>query len=149
MRKMEAALGAILILGCAGSAEWPGVTAAPDQVGRARVFAPGVVGDDHVFMATFAPDGKTAYVASRRYRSRTELPTLEIRETRLVDGRWTAPVVAPFSGRYADIDPVMSPDGHRLYFNSSGAGPGLQPHRLRHLVRRAPRRGLVRPGAAA
>ncbi len=27
------------------------------------------------------------------------------------DGTWSAPEVAPFSGRYADLEPCFSPDG--------------------------------------
>ncbi|WP_128546106.1 TolB family protein [Larkinella soli] len=35
------------------------------------------------------------------------------------NGRWTAPEVAPFSGRYRDIEPFLTPDGSRLYFSSN------------------------------
>ncbi|HTQ80439.1 MAG TPA: hypothetical protein VMM92_10620, partial [Thermoanaerobaculia bacterium] len=33
-------------------------------------------------------------------------------------GRWGAPRVAPFSGRWRDFDATLSPDGRRLYFVS-------------------------------
>lgn len=32
---------------------------------------------------------------------------------------WSSPQVAPFSGKYADIEPCFSPDGNRLYFSSN------------------------------
>ena len=32
---------------------------------------------------------------------------------------WLGPEVAPFSGRYSDIEPCFSPDGNRLYFVSN------------------------------
>jgi hypothetical protein len=34
-------------------------------------------------------------------------------------GRWSAPTVLPFSGRYNDADPALSPDGKTLYFAAS------------------------------
>lgn len=37
---------------------------------------------------------------------------------RQVEGRWTSPEVVPFSGRFSDADPFVSPDGRRLYFVS-------------------------------
>ncbi len=43
-----------------------------------------------------------------------------------INGKWTAPEVAPFSGLYSDMEPAFSPDGSKLYFSSnrplSGAG---------------------------
>ncbi|MEO8766614.1 MAG: hypothetical protein ABI416_20095, partial [Ginsengibacter sp.] len=36
-----------------------------------------------------------------------------------VENRWTKPVIAPFSGRYGDLEPAFSPDGKRLYFTSN------------------------------
>lgn len=46
--------------------------------------------------------------------------------TRRVDGAWTEPEVAPFSGdpRWIDIEPAMSHDGERLYFMSTRPAPG-------------------------
>jgi hypothetical protein len=35
------------------------------------------------------------------------------------DNIWIGPEVAPFSGRYSDIEPCFSPDGRRLYFVSN------------------------------
>lgn len=67
-------------------------------------------------------------------------------------GKWSKPVVMPFSGQYRDSDPVLSPDRKRLYFVSDrpvdgkrnkdfdiyvaerqGAGWGA-PHRLSEIV---------------
>src|SRR6202043_3604852 len=35
------------------------------------------------------------------------------------EGRWTKPEVLPFSGRYLDFLPRLSPDGRVMYFGSS------------------------------
>lgn len=37
---------------------------------------------------------------------------------RKINGQWTRPEVAPFSGEYADMEPAFSPDGQKLYFVS-------------------------------
>jgi Tol biopolymer transport system component len=47
-----------------------------------------------------------------------------------VDGRWTTPRVAPFSGHYRDVDPFISPDGRRLYFGSDRPRGGTGVHSL-------------------
>ncbi len=82
------------------------------------VFAPGVVSSEQEeYRITFTPDGKTAYFG----RAEVFFPASRqawIYETHLVDGEWTTPVVAPFSGVYSDIDPFISPDGTRLFFSS-------------------------------
>src|SRR4029079_9052859 len=43
---------------------------------------------------------------------------------RFVDGRWTMPEVAPFSGRYSDADPFITADGKKFYFISRRPAPG-------------------------
>ncbi|MBS1536290.1 MAG: PD40 domain-containing protein [Bacteroidetes bacterium] len=35
------------------------------------------------------------------------------------NGKWSEPVVAPFSGKYLDLEPFFSPDGLKLYFVSN------------------------------
>jgi Tol biopolymer transport system component len=37
---------------------------------------------------------------------------------------WSKPVVAPFSGRYRDLEPVFSPDGTKIFFSSNRPSPG-------------------------
>jgi Tol biopolymer transport system component len=83
-----------------------------------QIFAPGIVStEQEEYRITFTPNGKTAYFG----RAEVFFPASRqawIYETHLVDGQWTTPVVAPFSGQYSDIDPFISPDGRRLYFSS-------------------------------
>jgi Tol biopolymer transport system component len=63
----------------------------------------------------FTPDGKSAYftVSTPAY-GRLHV----IMESHLRGGRWSEPRVAPFSGRFGDADPMLSPDGRRLFFLS-------------------------------
>ncbi|HEY4304713.1 MAG TPA: hypothetical protein VGM82_09610 [Gemmatimonadaceae bacterium] len=82
---------------------------------KAELFAPGIVSTrDYERDGTFTPDGTTFY-----FTKRTIWPYFSaICVTRLRDGRWTEPQVAPFSGQYADVTPFVSLDGNRLYFAS-------------------------------
>ena len=85
----------------------------------AEVFAPDVISatNNEQWRITFTPDGKTAYFAvSAQFFPFTRKAT--IYESQLVDGAWTAPQVASFSGVYSDIDPFLAPNGQRLYFSS-------------------------------
>ena len=101
-----------------------GDRAAPAAVGAsatpaaAELFAPGVISDaKRQWRITFTADGRTAYFAeSEGFFPATRQATIYV--TRLVDGAWAEPTVAPFSGRYSDIDPFVTPDGSRLYFSS-------------------------------
>jgi hypothetical protein len=80
-----------------------------------RIFAPGIVSTtDDEFGGAFTKDGRTVYFN----RSVLRHYLYVICESHFVDGKWTKPEVAPFSGLYRDSDPVISPDGERLFFVS-------------------------------
>lgn len=82
------------------------------------LFEPGLISDDGVFGLTISPDSKIAlWVSSKGKRD-----TLKIMESRKVNGAWTQPKVASFSaarGEWKDIDPVFSPDGKKVLFQSN------------------------------
>ena len=81
-----------------------------------RLFAPGVVStgmDD--LNAVFSADG-SEFFFSVKVPARGRHVMLTMRESQ---GRWSQPTVLPFSGRYNDADPALSPDGNTLYFASS------------------------------
>ncbi|UYZ61793.1 TolB-like translocation protein [Hymenobacter weizhouensis] len=81
---------------------------------QARMLAPDTLSNGGVFGLTLNAAGDEAYsVSSSKGREQ-----LRIMTARRVAGRWQTPVVASFSGRYRDIDPILSPDGRRLFFNS-------------------------------
>lgn len=79
-----------------------------------EIFAPGVVstGFDERTVA-FTPDGKELYFVL------WGAPHGVILCMKEVNGRWTKPEVAPFSGRYQG-DFTMSGDGNRIVFSSNG-----------------------------
>ena len=107
----------LVIVGCTRAA----TTHAPET---ATVFAPGVISDSaEQWRITFTPDGRTAYfTSSPGFFPITRKATIYV--SRLRDGAWGPPTVAPFSGTYSDIDPSISPDGKRLYFSSIRPGNG-------------------------
>jgi Tol biopolymer transport system component len=79
----------------------------------ATMFAPGwTSGQSQDEPPTFSPDGRTLFFQ----RSDGHVSTILV--SQLIDGRWSAPVVAPFSGTSSDQFPVMAPDGSYLVFES-------------------------------
>lgn len=73
---------------------------------------------DSGFGLAISPDSNTAlWVKSKGKRD-----TLIIMESRKKDGKWSQPVVASFSnskGEWKDIDPIFSPDGKTVLFQSN------------------------------
>jgi len=80
-----------------------------------QMFAEGIVSTpDNEFGGVFTPDGKEFYFARSVPRSYLYV----ICVTRFENGRWSQPVIAPFSGRYRDFDAVISPSGSKMFFIS-------------------------------
>ncbi len=83
-----------------------------------EIFAPGIVSTG---LATrdvaMTPDGNELYFAVT-LGGRTMIMV-----TRQEDGVWTEPAVAPFSGRYLDIEPTISPMGSGSSFSRLGRRP--------------------------
>ena len=81
-------------------------------------FEPGIISNGGVFGLTISPDSETAlWVNSNGKRD-----TLIIMESHKREGKWTKPVVASFSsrkGEWKDIDPIFSPDGKTVLFQSN------------------------------
>jgi ankyrin repeat protein len=85
-----------------------------------ELFALGVVSGRHTSHSSiaFSPDGTEAYWTPSFSRPEGGYGYSNIYYSRVVDGRWTLPEVAPFA-RGDDTDvPIFSPDGDRLYFVS-------------------------------
>lgn len=78
-----------------------------------QIFAPGIVsGPANDGSPTFSPDGNTLFF------TRSGASWGIILESDRVNGRWTTPRIAPFSGRWDDWAPEFSPDGRYLVFVS-------------------------------
>jgi hypothetical protein len=85
-------------------------------------FEPGKISNGGVFGLTISPDGNTAlWVESNGRRD-----TLIIKESQKINGVWQEPVIASFStttAAWKDIDPVFSPDGQQVLFQSTRPVP--------------------------
>jgi WD40-like Beta Propeller Repeat len=82
----------------------------------------GVIHPDSDDTLAFTPDGNTVFF------DRSEGPHKTIMVSSRIHGKWTAPRVAGFSGRWFDQDPVVAPDGSYLLFNSDRpVAPGGKP----------------------
>jgi Tol biopolymer transport system component len=117
-----ASIGITVLIGV-GACRQPGIAPADGPyLGQAlpgmhpELFAPGLVTTpyhEHSSPA-FSPDGKEVYwsVFLNFWGPQAIL------RMRQVDGQWTPPEVAPFSGQYSDGNPCFSADGRKLYFES-------------------------------
>lgn len=91
------------------------------------VFAPGVVSTAaHEFSCSFTPDGKEFYFTRRE---NLQSPTV-IMVSKWAEGGWTPPAPAPFNDTGdggaggMSFEPMVTPDGRRLYFSSDRPLPG-------------------------
>jgi len=90
--------------------------AAKDALERPVLFAPGEISTgDFESHPAFTPDGRELYFV----KSDPVFTSWTIVVARFEAGRWTTPIVAPFSGQWSDADPFVTRDGRRLYFISN------------------------------
>jgi Tol biopolymer transport system component len=79
-----------------------------------QIFAPGVIsGPANDGAPTFSPDGNTLYF------TRSTANWSAILESHKVNGQWSKPLLASFSGEWPDSSPAMSPDGSFIVFQST------------------------------
>jgi WD40-like Beta Propeller Repeat len=96
--------------------------AAPASPGPTpQIFAPGVIsGPGNDGSPTFSPDGHTLFF------TRSTSHWTIILESHQVQGKWSTPMVASFSGEWPESSPAMSPDGVYIVFQTlrrAAAGP--------------------------
>ncbi len=78
-----------------------------------QVFAPGVIsGPAGDGTPTFTPDGNTIFF------TRSGATWAVILESHRIGDHWSEPEIAPFSGEWSDLQPVLSQDGSYLIFSS-------------------------------
>jgi hypothetical protein len=86
-----------------------------------EVFAPGIISTKQSELnAVFSPRGDEFYYAIHLPRPEDRYVIMFSRQ---VNGTWTRPEVAPFSGQYTDVDMNFSLDGQHLFFCSKRPVP--------------------------
>lgn len=131
-RAMEAAAGLLAAKGADTSgARFPALEG--DYLGqktpaeKAELFAPGIVSSIWGLHSTavFSPDGNEVFWAPMMSFPGEIYSRGGLLMMKRVNGRWTAPAWAPFSGPDVNDDvPFFSPDGRRIHFMSSRPLPG-------------------------
>jgi len=98
----------------------PGVTRAAEAL-QPALFGEGVFTTGaYDFFVALTPDQQTAYFC----RASADFGYWTILETRRKGSTWSAPTMAPFSGRWSDADPHLTPDGSKLFFISNRPDSG-------------------------
>ena len=70
----------------------------------------------------FSPDGEEFYFV--KLNPATTFPRIGLLcVSRWRDGKWSEPEALPFSGKYLDFPPRLSPDGKTMYFGSLRPAP--------------------------
>ena len=88
----------------------------PSPGNSAILFAPGIISDEYSNRdMAISPAGDELFYTIQ-YRGFT-ISVLMF--SKKVNGKWSAPEVAGFSGQFSDLEPAFSPDGNRLYFSSN------------------------------
>lgn len=90
-----------------------------------QLFAEGIITsaeNDELFI-TFTPDMKTLFFAKRVSGG---VFTIHFSEKK--NGTWMTPQIAPFSGKFKDQAPFISPDGTKLFFYSNRPLQGDKPN---------------------
>jgi hypothetical protein len=88
-----------------------------------EVFAPGIVSTGlYTWDIAMANDEKEIYFCI------SDAASTAIFVTKLLNKRWTEPVITTFSGKgYFDFEPHISPDGNKFFFLSNRPPPGKEP----------------------
>lgn len=80
----------------------------------AEIFASNIISTSHKQRdITISPDGTEIY-----YTVLKSVFDGNIYFVKLVNGKWSLPKIAPFSGGKKDLEPAFSPDGLKLFFAS-------------------------------
>lgn len=130
--KPSPAFALILMLSLLGTS---GCTDAPQELPQEHAtpepIQPALIGEGVIstelpeFATTLSPDGQTMYFNV----TSADRDTLQIMASSMNDeGTWSSPFPVSFSdGTYFDVDPFVSHDGSRIYFNSDRPLQGATP----------------------
>jgi Tol biopolymer transport system component len=79
-----------------------------------QLVAPNIVSSNLAeYNGTFSPDG-TEFYYTVSFPGRSVIAFMKLNP----DNAWSTPAIAKFSGEHSEFDPILSPDGSRLFFTS-------------------------------
>jgi hypothetical protein len=88
-----------------------------------EIFAPGIVST-----GLYTRDIAISKDGTEIYFSISDVAATAILVTKLVNDRWTEPVIAPFSGKgFFDFEPHITPDGKKFLFLSNRPPQNMEP----------------------
>jgi Tol biopolymer transport system component len=97
--------------------------ASDEVISEPKLFAEEIINTNvDTYGPAFTPDGKTFYFVKRG-----ELEQIFV--SRFVNGKWSQPEIAEFSGKYFDKEPFVTRDGSRLFFASLRPIDGTTPNK--------------------
>jgi len=106
MNQLTVTLSLLVILQCFGL----------NAISQAHIFGEGVISTgDYETHPAFSPTGDTLYFL----KGLPDANFFSICVSYKKNGKWSAPQVASFSGKYTDADPFVTRDGKTLYFVSN------------------------------
>lgn len=84
-----------------------------------QLFAPGIVstGKHEHSAPAFTPDGREVFWSLHTPPFGRGIPPV-LMHMKIINGKWTGPFKASFSGEHGDDSPILAPDGKTLYFAS-------------------------------
>lgn len=131
----------LLIAGASACAAASG-TARTDPGAVPEMLAPGIIsGPASVDAAAFAPDGDTLVFDLSNWPAHNHA----IMVSQRMNGVWSTPRIAPFSGQWEDHDPAMAPDGSYVVYSSNRPVTTDR----KPLSAASPRTGKLMPGGGA
>ena len=93
-----------------------GLLANAQDIPKPVIFQEGVISKgDYESHPAFSPSGDTLFFI----KTNVDLKVSAICVSYKINGQWSPPQIAPFSGQYMDADPFVSKDGRTLYFMSN------------------------------
>lgn len=116
--------GAALRIRAAGGRMVLGLENSHKEIAQTHIFEEGVISTgDYETHPAFSPGGDTLYFL----KGLPDANFFSICVSFKRNGRWSAPRVVPFSGKYLDADPFVTKDGKTLYFVSNRPDKEGQP----------------------
>ena len=86
-----------------------------------KIFAPGIIStDSYEFAGNFTPDGKEFFFTRRPLYEGSDN---RIFYSKIQNGKWTEPTLAPFAKDVFEMLPYITPKGDRLFFSSYRSKP--------------------------